>query len=87
VANGEPHQLAGVIGPGQQVDISSVYVGGITALLGSAEPFTDPDAGTPYADEGIIPWPLDVAGSGGSTTMYTAEIEVESSCTPPFHGW
>jgi hypothetical protein len=87
VPTGNSYQLTGVLAPGQQVDITSVYVGGITAVLGSAEPFSNPDGGRPVGDEGIIPWPLNVAGSGGATQMYVAEIEVYPSCQPVFHAW
>jgi hypothetical protein len=87
VPTGDPFQLAGVLAPGEQVDITSVYVGGITAILGSAEPFSDPDGGKPVGDEGIIPWPLGVAGGGGATQMYVAEIEQYPSCEAVFHAW
>lgn len=87
VPTGQSYQLTGVLGPGEQVDITSVYVGGITALLGSSQPFSDPDSGKPAGDEGIIPWPPNVAGSGGSTQMYVAEIEVYSACQTVFHAW
>jgi hypothetical protein len=80
IDTGMAYQLAGVLQPGQQVDITSVYVGDITALLGSAEPFSAVDAS--YAsDEGEIPWPKGVAGSGGSSIMYVAELNVP--VTPP----
>jgi len=75
-----PNDLAGVLAPGAQIDITSVYLSGTVALLGSAEPFSDADAS--YAsDEGTIPWPKGVSGSGGASTMNIAEIEVPSS--PP----
>ena len=81
VLTGEPDQIAGVLDPGGQVDITSVYDGGIvTAVLGSADPFSSPDAGKYASDEGTIPWPAGVAGSGGATQMHVAEIEVLSSC-------
>jgi hypothetical protein len=87
---GQTYQLAGVLEPGQQVDITSVYLPGIVALLGSAEPFSSA-AGGYAADEGSIPWPLGVSGSGGSATMYVAEIEVPyspmSQCIPPSKQW
>jgi hypothetical protein len=80
VLTGDPSQLAGVLSPSSQVDITSVYNGGIVAVLGSAEPFSSPDAGKYVSDEGTIPWPAGVAGSGGATQMNVAEIEVRTSC-------
>ena len=82
--------LAGVLQPGAQVDITSVYVSGTVALVGSALPFSEPDAS--YAgDEGTIPWPSGVTGSDGATTMYIAELEVPSSppstCVAAFQAW
>jgi hypothetical protein len=86
-ATGITFQLAGVLQPGQQVDITSVYLPGIVALLGSALPFSAAYA----ADEGTIPWPNGVPGSGGATTMNVAEIEVPysptSTCTVPNRVW
>ena len=38
VLTGNSYQLAGVLDPGSQVDIASVYVGGIVALVGSYAP-------------------------------------------------
>jgi len=86
VSAGGANQLSGVLAPGGILDITSIYVGGITAVLGSAEPFSAADAGAP-GDEGIIPWPVGVAGSGGATQMYVAEIEVYPSCQTVFHAW
>jgi hypothetical protein len=98
VPTGDGHQLAGVLDPGAQLDITSVYTGGAVALLGSAEPFSSPDAGKYVSDEGTIPWPAGVSGSGGAATMYIAEIEVpaeralgdsssQSSCTAVDQYW
>jgi hypothetical protein len=87
--SGQSYQLAGVLDPGMQVDITSVYLPGIVALLGSAVPFSAPDAAY-AADEGQIPWPNGVQGSGGATTMYVAEIEVPyqpMSCSGVSHQW
>lgn len=86
VSGGGSNQLNGVLAPGGVLDITPIYVGGITALLGSAEPFSAADAGAP-GDEGIIPWPVGVTGSGGATQMYVAEIEVYPSCQSVFHAW
>jgi hypothetical protein len=46
---GNVGELSGVLNPGDDIDITSVYVGGITAVLGSSHPFVDPDAGK-YVD-------------------------------------
>jgi hypothetical protein len=72
VATGEPNVLVGVLAPQTQIDITSVFVGGITAIVGSAEPFSNPDAGRYNGDEGVIPWPGGVAGSGGAGQMWVA---------------
>jgi hypothetical protein len=73
--------------PGASVDITSVYVGGLVAVLGSSRPFVDPDAGKYVADGTTVPWPAGVAGSGGATQMYVAEIEIEDSCRSPAVYW
>jgi hypothetical protein len=87
VATGNPNELVGVLDVGAQVDITSVYAGGITALLGSSAPFSSPDAGKYLSDEGSIPWPAGVAGSEGSSTMWLAEIEVRPSCEIASQVW
>jgi hypothetical protein len=74
VPTGEPDQLVGVLAPGAKVDITSVFVGDITALLGSSDPFSPP--GKNVSDEGTIPWPAGVAGSGGAQFMSLAEIDM-----------
>jgi hypothetical protein len=87
---GASYQLSGVLQPEHYVDITSVYVGGIVALAGSAEPFSNLDAGMYASDEGAVQWPPGVAGSQGSPTMYVAEIEVPSSqstCMPTNVVW
>jgi hypothetical protein len=78
--------LAGVLAPGAYADITSMYNSGITAILGSAAPFSSPD-GSYASDEGQIPWPLGVKGSGGATTMYVAEIEVFTKCQAAAKEW
>lgn len=78
---GAPNQLYGVLDPGDSVDITSVYAGGITALLGSADPFSAP--GKDVSDEGTIPWPAGVRGSGGAQEMSLAELEVYGACGGP----
>lgn len=78
-------ELSGVLDPGAQVDITSAYVGGWTAVLGSADPFSD---GSKYAgDESMIPWPAGVAGSGGATEMNVAEIQVNQTCVTTTGTW
>jgi hypothetical protein len=78
VLTGDSNQLAGVLEPGQQVDITSVYAGGFVAVLGSSEPFSD---GSRYvSDEGKIPWPAGVGGQQ-ATDMYVAEIEIRMGFT------
>jgi hypothetical protein len=78
VPTGEPNQLVGVLDPGGTLDITSVFEGGITALLGSANPFSAP--GKDVVDEGTIPWPAGVAGSGGAEFMSVAEINAYYRC-------
>jgi hypothetical protein len=86
VLTGNPEQVAGVLPPGGQVDITSVYSGGITALLGSSDPFSFSDSA--YAsDEGTVPWPGGVSGSNGSTQMWIAEIEVRGTCGTATQLW
>jgi hypothetical protein len=84
---GNMGELSGVLDPGARIDITSVYVGGITAVLGSSHPFVDPDAGKYVADGAMIPWPAGVGGSGGSSDMYVAEIEIVDSCQTPSAVW
>jgi hypothetical protein len=84
---GNMGELSGVLYPGDKVDITSVYVGGITAVLGSSHPFVDPDASKYVADGAMIPWPAGVAGSGGASEMYVAEIETVDSCRNPTVAW
>jgi hypothetical protein len=78
--------LAGVLAPEAAVNITSVFAERIVAFVGSAEPFATLAAGDPN-DEGTIPWPSGVAGSGGATTMYVAEIEVWPTCQLPSRLW
>jgi hypothetical protein len=81
VPTGVPPELNGVLSPGEAVNITSVFEGGCVALLGASKPFTVLDGGFAPSDEETIPWPSGVAGSGGATTMYVAEIQVRSGCT------
>ena len=76
-----------MLDPGASVDITSVYLGGTVALLGSSAPFSSPDAGKYVNDEGSIPWPAGVAGSEGATTMWLAQIQVSDSCRLPSKLW
>jgi hypothetical protein len=84
---GNMNELSGVMDPGGSVDITSAYAGGLVAVLGSSHPFVDPDAGKYVADGTTVPWPAGVAGSGGATQMYVAEIEIEDSCQDPAAYW
>ncbi len=84
---GNKDELSGVLNPGDQVDITSVYVGGITAVLGSSHPFVVPDATKYVADGATIPWPAGVAGSDGASEMYVAEIEIVDACQTPAVVW
>jgi len=86
ILTGAPGELVGVLAPGDQVDITSVFGGGIVALLGSAAPFSD---GSKYeSDEGTIPWPAGVAGSGGASQMHLAEIELKpNGCAQASQIW
>lgn len=82
---GEQYELSGVLSPADRVDITSVFLGGIVAVLGSSEPFSD---GSHYvSDEGTIGWPAGVAGSDGATQMYVAQINFETSCLNPPIFW
>jgi hypothetical protein len=78
--------LADVLAPGAYVNSTSFYNAGIVAIVGSAEPFSSQDSSY-AADEGTIPWPMGVNGSGGATTMYVAEIEVRTSCQAVTREW
>jgi hypothetical protein len=83
---GDVNQLAGVLDPGAQVDITAVYDSALVAILGSSASFSPPDAS--YAgDEGTIPWPAGVSGGNGSSQMWIAEIEEVAGCTVPDHAW
>jgi len=82
---GDPMELSGVLSPGQRIDISSVWLGNITAVLGASEPFSN--MSHYVSDEGTIPWPTGVAGSNGATTMYVAEITLANSCHMPSIVW
>jgi hypothetical protein len=84
---GNMNEVSGVMDPGGSVDITSAYAGGLVAVLGSSHPFVDPDAGKYVADGTTVPWPAGVAGSGGATQMYVAEIEIEDSCVNPGVYW
>jgi hypothetical protein len=75
---GNAYELSGVLQPGEQVDILPVYIGGVTAVLGASLPFSD--AGKFASDEGTIPWPAGVPGSGGATTMHVSQITVLTAC-------
>jgi hypothetical protein len=82
---GEADELSGVLEPGQRVDIASIWVGGITAVLGASEPFSN--MSHYVGDEGTISWPAGVAGSDGATTMNVAELNLVNACTMPTIVW
>jgi hypothetical protein len=84
VATGEPNELVGVLSPGGRANITSVYVGGIVAELGSANPFS---SGKYVSDEGTVPWPAGVSGSGGAAQMWVAQIDVQVACTKANPEW
>jgi hypothetical protein len=77
---GNSDELSGVLQPGEQVSILPVYLGAVTAVVGASLPFSDPNAGKFVQDEGTIPWPAGVPGSGGATTMHVAQIDVFAAC-------
>jgi hypothetical protein len=83
----DANAVGGVLEPGGSVSFASSYLGQITGLVGSAEPFSSPDGGVAIADEGTIFWPEGVAGSGGSMVMHVAEIEVYPSCQSVAQAW
>jgi hypothetical protein len=79
---GDPYySLAGVLDPGANVNITSVYVGGITAVLGSSQRFSDPDAGKYVSDESTIAWPEGVSGSEGASQMNVAQLDIVTDCS------
>jgi hypothetical protein len=86
VATGDGIELVGVHAPGEKVTTTSVYNGGAVALLGSADPFSTPGVRT-ITDEGTIPWPVGVPGSGGATVMQVAEIQVTKGRVQPYQDW
>jgi hypothetical protein len=86
VETGDGMEIVGVLAPGERVNTTSVYNGGAIALLGSAEPFSTPGVRT-ITDEGTIPWPVGVPGSGGATVMQVAEIQVSKGCAEPYQDW
>ncbi len=72
----------GVLASGAVVNLT--HAGGTIALIGASKPFSIYDAGFAAADEWTVSWPLGVAGSDGSSTMYVAEIEAEAECGPVY---
>lgn len=83
---GDAMELSGVLNPGERVDISSIWLGGITAVVGASEPFSN--MSHYVSDEGTIPWPTGVPGNdAGATTMYVAEINLVNSCHMPTIVW
>jgi hypothetical protein len=82
---GNAMELSGVLNPGERIDISPVWLGDITAVLGASEPFSN--MSHYVTDEGTIPWPAGVTGSNGATTMYVAEMNLVNSCHMPTIVW
>jgi hypothetical protein len=77
VATGDPNQMAGGLEPGTGQYLDSFFGAGMIVLLGSSEPFSPPDNAS---DEGVIPWPANLAGSNGSSQMWLAEVEFTTEC-------
>jgi hypothetical protein len=79
-----PGEEVGVLAPGATAiltannGVSNQYV---IALIGASKPFSIYDGGFAAADEWTMPWPLGVQGSGGSSTMYVAELSFDSTCS------
>jgi hypothetical protein len=83
VPTNQQGEEVGVLDPGDIVSLTLGGVGGDTiALAGASKPFSIYDGGFAPADEWTIPWPMGVDGSGGSTTMYVADVEWDTSCSP-----
>jgi hypothetical protein len=82
---GDAMELSGVLSPGERVEAAQSYLGGITAVLGASEPFSNQSHYV--SDEGTIPWPAGVAGSNGSTTMNVAVLTTAYSCVMPSTVW
>jgi hypothetical protein len=79
---GYPGELSGVLAPGGEINIASTFFQqGIAAVVGASEPFSYVDAGRYITDEGTIPWPAGVPGSGGSSVMYVAQILLSPTCS------
>jgi hypothetical protein len=79
--------VAGVLVPDGSVAITSIVDGYLpahpsdyVALLGSAAPFGPTATETLYQDQGMIPWPTGLPGSGGSAVMYVAQVDMDTSC-------
>jgi hypothetical protein len=83
VPTSTPGEEVGVLTPGAVVPLT--HLGSLIALVGSAKPFSVYDGGFAAADETTAPWPLGVAGSEGSSTMYIAEITAQAVCSPVSH--
>jgi hypothetical protein len=82
VPTSQASEEVGVLAPGDTANLALGGIGGNTiALIGSSKPFSIYDGGFAPADEWTISWPMGVDGSGGSSTMYVADIEWDSSCS------
>jgi hypothetical protein len=82
VPTGQSGELSGVLAPGASVNVTSAYHDGTVGDVGASKPFSVYGGGYAPQDEGTIPWPLGVSGSGGATNMYVAGINMDSSCSP-----
>jgi hypothetical protein len=83
VPTSQTNEEVGVLAPGATVNVTHMSVGGDTiALVGAAKPFSIYDSGFAPADEWTTPWPSGVDGADGTTTMYVADVEWDSDCSP-----
>jgi hypothetical protein len=90
IATGDDRQVVGTLAPDGEADISSAFSPGVgnygatIAIVGGSLPFSDFDAHY-VSDEGTVPWPGGLDGSGGASQMWVAQIDVEPSCrlAPP----
>ena len=83
VPTSQSNEEVGVLAPGATVNVTHMSVGGDTiALVGAEKPFSIYDSGFAPADEWTTPWPNGVGAGGGATTMYVADVEWDSDCSP-----
>ena len=83
VPTSESGEQVGVLAPGAALTLDVTQPNNdLVVVIGASKPFSISDAGYAPADEWTIPWPQGVSGSGGSATMFVAEIEGSSACSP-----